>query len=120
MSVRDCPAQVEMRPLRVTIQHGVDLKDRRPCLLANIHCLNVLILREVQPCRSCRKKTRNNQMFKKTGSQVSHGGISYIVITANEALILLLRCCLIEDGKKNPAVITHLSFWIFNCGHNAH
>lgn len=54
-SERVHPAQVEVRPLRVVVQHGVDLQDRRPRRLADIHRLNVLLLGEVQPCCSCRK-----------------------------------------------------------------
>lgn len=55
-SERACPAQVEMLPLRFVVQHGMDLEDRRPGRLANIHRLDVLILGEVQSCYSCEKK----------------------------------------------------------------
>lgn len=46
-SQRVHPAQVEVRPLCVAVTHGVHLEHRRSCRLANVHGLDVLILRKV-------------------------------------------------------------------------
>ena len=70
-----------MRTLGVAVQHGVDLEDGRPCQLADIHRLDVLILREVQACCSCRKMKQAD--VKKQAAKRITGESGYIPFMEN-------------------------------------